>query len=1826
MSNKSVRYQFGSFPFIAAILLLFGLICLNVILHAQFSPKVELEKTPIPPEQNDPWTSPPTTLSPAVVSGISQLFSDGMADPRGCEYREIQIQISPKYKENVHGWVLPGTGKQRYGIGWNGVVYPLASVGASVDLQKEFSVSPPGSFRGNGNGWPMSDRMSLLTVTELPIKTAMLLRLGQVDLAEKVWNAGYLGADQAKLKDPYGGIADIWLGRWFNHAMQCYLDGDYASALSICRSLSPVVKRVEATYEARGLKPPWEENISAIAQSENLWQLPVLEAESERRLHEQPFTPVIQSGNPSVGPQLITALIRDLETVQVRQVMNPGDANVLDDPVVQMLIHEGDAAVEPLLKCLVEDNRLTCSRYTSGMWNDGPIIPVYAASYKALFSILKISPPLYEHDSDDYHPKKDGFHMSSEDRQSLAKRIRVAWQKNKAKLSPFAILQDDNAGATNWFHAVDDIVQPADGTITTFKLFVPSGYSGHIGDTPFITMGEGLRGKSNPSVSDLMIKRFNTLVENDADKNLDMTKMGNLILSLASWDGKNHLNDLKMMKQALDARLVRLKAGSNAGFDITLGKKRVDLGDATALADYANYLKAWVPEALGRNQRISVVAFRTMWEHPDDPVIRQAAKEIFMGHLSTWQRLLVRDDYPPAELRVSPLLTSPLIGLPEFREFLDASLTNTTIIGKRFHTESGGDFIALTDLMDPALQSKLNSLQGVKCSEDLFRTGDYFASRLSAVDGFPACVVTWPQTKRDEAIAACRAFLRQYGDNFKYRPGDPNYADTIQRVVQIHFPKLDHPATPQDVKEGRAIFSLSGTVRNYQMPDFPIGASRPSHPEDPHDVFVDSGTGPMKKMVAYVTGGRVWQAEEALLNGKWERYYGFVGRYQLDKIPAAEIAFSDVSTNEISKCVSISFNGPEGRPDPRIVVDPWSGTSAAKFISVGDPLPVTVGVQNNSGLDQQVPDALMLPTGASNTLPTGIVISVSYSPKLPPLAHRYTDPEVDLGPFQELPMRKEISVSKDNLNGPTLKPTQSLTVLKIDLRDYFELTRTGSYRVKALFHVPGQPDTQSDEVGFSLDQPATAGEPPTIGKIAQPPPKVEPEKIPIPPQQNTPWTPPTTTLPAVVVSAITDLFKDGLADPRGCEYREIEIRESPNWTLKTHGWVLPETGKQRYSIGWNGVLYPLASIGAPADLQKDISEIPTNSVLRQFGWTFRGGSIFEEVSLRPTCVAPVRAALLLRLGQVKSAEAMLNDGYGGEDQMKGKDPFIDMATIWLDRWQGRAEQANINGDYAEAFSVCKGLTDALKKVEATAADRGITKPWPNKLYGEHLWQLQALQADSERRLNEQPYTTVIEGGNPPDGAARIAALIRDLETVHVLQEGNPGDANVLDDPVVQMLIHEGDAAVEPLLKCLSEDNRLTRSQYTAGMGFIGPIIPVYEAAYKALFAIIKTPRPLIEHVANGLPPNRENFHMSQEDRQVMALQLRATWQKDKPLPPAERAFFILQDDKSGSEAWLAAVDEIMESTEPSPRNWKYPSVSDLIGRRFNVLVQNETDANIDQGKLSDLVMDVASLDGKNHLDDFKEMRKELDGRFLRHHPGSNMGMNLAFDTLLWEKLADLGDTNALSDYAFNIQWVRRTVDAMGRGEPGAEPLPANDFRLMWRHPDDPVIRESSEQMFTWNVPYWQKYIEKGNRVDTDILVSPLLGLPAFRNLIDTALSNTNVIGTLIHTGAGKETISFNDDEMQSASSLSSGTSSNSGTSTNAVLQSFRMCDYFAHRLSAVKGFPPCELSWPQDRRDQAVAACRAFLKKHGDDFKYRAGHPNQPTVVQNPTLIESSGA
>ena len=68
--------------------------------------------------------------------------------------------------------------------------------------------------------------------------------------------------------------------------------------------------------------------------------------------------------------------------------------------------------------------------------------------------------------------------------------------------------------------------------------------------------------------------------------------------------------------------------------------------------------------------------------------------------------------------------------------------------------------------------------------------------------------------------------------------------------------------------------------------------------------------------------------------------------------------------------------------------------------------------------------------------------------------------------------------------------------------------------------------------------------------------------IPAPPQQNKPWSPPASKFSAKWVSACQELVRNGFADPRGCEYREVELTcssslQGGNYLVTTHAWVIP---------------------------------------------------------------------------------------------------------------------------------------------------------------------------------------------------------------------------------------------------------------------------------------------------------------------------------------------------------------------------------------------------------------------------------------------------------------------------------------------------------------------------------------------------------------------------------------------------------------------------------------------------------------------------------------------
>ena len=115
------------------------------------------------------------------------------------------------------------------------------------------------------------------------------------------------------------------------------------------------------------------------------------------------------------------------------------------------------------------------------------------------------------------------------------------------------------------------------------------------------------------------------------------------------------------------------------------------------------------------------------------------------------------------------------------------------------------------------------------------------------------------------------------------------------------------------------------------------------------------------------------------------------------------------------------------------------------------------------------------------------------------------------------------------------------------------------------------------------------------GEESRPAPRFEGLTIPDPPQQRLPWTIPKTSLPRFLVRASATLFEQGLADPRGGDYREIEIAVGGVWSnvggiLTTHGWVLPETPgeKARFAVTWSGMTYPAVTVGPPADLEADV--------------------------------------------------------------------------------------------------------------------------------------------------------------------------------------------------------------------------------------------------------------------------------------------------------------------------------------------------------------------------------------------------------------------------------------------------------------------------------------------------------------------------------------------------------------------------------------------------------------------------------------------------------------
>ena len=472
--------------------------------------------------------------------------------------------------------------------------------------------------------------------------------------------------------------------------------------------------------------------------------------------------------------------------------------------------------------------------------------------------------------------------------------------------------------------------------------------------------------------------------------------------------------------------------------------------------------------------------------------------------------------------------------------------------------------------------------------------------------------------------------------------------------------------------------------------------------------------------------------------------------------------------------------------------------------------------------------------------------------------------------------------------------------------------------------------------------------------------RVEGATMPDPPRQNEPWRAPATTLPRFLAGASALLFEQGLADPRGCDYRSIEIGDGNLWSgpvMKTHGWVLPPRGGEtrRFAVAWNGLVYPIASAGEPADLEVNVKSLARRArgprqesdgtdPVRLVQRASRGAGGFAR-ELGGDQGLPAATA-----GPGRPGRGGLGRGDGRADRRLPSSRDFECGSDQQRRFLFDAGQRpglvplrprglrHSRGDDVIALADARKLTILQKAVETRARAMDFSRPYggssskPQTMpYIGFLHQLPDLLADQERRAREPRRPPVPPPGT--DKKARIAALIAELDQIASWGVG---------PSIVKALVAEGEDAIDPLIEAAEHDTRLTRSlaPLMHSSARDREIRPVREFEYTALRDLLKT-----SVVGPG--------------------DARAYWEKYRRMPPVERWYRTIADDHASPAEWLEAADRIVHRenvsvVSPSDafrttvthaippgvrpklegevlRDKKNPSVAELMARRASEL-------------------------------------------------------------------------------------------------------------------------------------------------------------------------------------------------------------------------------------------------------------------------------------------------
>jgi hypothetical protein len=731
-----------------------------------------------------------------------------------------------------------------------------------------------------------------------------------------------------------------------------------------------------------------------------------------------------------------------------------------------------------------------------------------------------------------------------------------------------------------------------------------------------------------------------------------------------------------------------------------------------------------------------------------------------------------------------------------------------------------------------------------------------------------------------------------------------------------------------------------------------------------------------------------------------------------------------------------------------------------------------------------------------------------------------------------------------------------------------------------------------------------------------------------------------TNLPPRLGSAINFLFQNGMADPRGCEYREIQVVVGKFWTGSgatntTHGWVLSaaQDTPDRYAIGWNGLIYPVITMGKTADEKGD-----AGALIRSMRPPATSQQIFldlgvqayvdEEYSLNTEWLTPTKAAMIMRFAGPEAIE-------GCAQLFPAKDPFLTLSTSFLWDALTRAAGAHARGDDDVAYATVVLLNRALKACEAEARNRGLPVPAPaprfmgtrsGKItpnsYFPFLEAFPTLLRDQERRHSKR--APLRDAGTAASKEERIEALIGQLENVRAQPTGRyAASYSVSDSPIVRALVKEGWDAIGPLLVCYEHDERLTR---VIPMSHTGPsadlrIVDVLSAAYAALEGIIETPQFAPPYSAG------ENAQEGESARKASAQGIREYWRKYRGLSRDERLFAILKDDKG---QWLEAASVIIQ---PSNRPvmplvpWGYPwalpldfadktrmlgealrvkenpSLGELLIKRIHDTLERGRGSADDASGLNgacNLALCLTKWDAQTGLGVLQEL---CAGAFPKLAPTNDSSLCSHLDlagqlSAMTQLRAKAGDTNALQEYALWLKTVepRRFYWQIG---PMLTPLARFSDSLAWTG--------LWELLFDDEKSVWFSYLFEQNRPDPKRMSAPALnvevffGTPiinngSFRKFVIRLLQEKSACGKII----GEAAHGYWLDQRLSVFRRFGYTVNGPKDGSEINGKEFRTCDFYAWLLSSrVKGAPEFQPYWPEAKRDSAIEMLRQMLAERG---------------------------